>query len=324
MTPGMEKRPEPDPPRRPTSSVTRAPRPRLRGLGAMVLATLLWGATFVVIRDSLHAIRPLALVFGRFVAASAVLVLLAAPRWRRLTRATLLGGVLAGGCFAAGFLSQAVGLTLTSAGSSAFLTCAGTLFAAFYAWPLLGQRPSGVLLQGVLLALAGSALLSLGALGPGGLRLGRGEMWTLGGAAIFGLQIVTLARFAPRADALLLGAVQTLTAALILLPFAGDAAAPFAALTAADGWRFAYLVVAGSIVAPLLQISAQRLLPAGRVALLFALEPVFAVVFAVTLGRENFPARWWLGAALILTAVVWVERDAAGPPSRAVAPPPAA
>ena len=287
----------------------------------MVLATLLWGATFVVIRDSLHAIRPLALVFGRFAAASVVLVVLAAPRWRRLTRSTLLGGVLAGVCFAGGYLSQAIGLTLTSAGSSAFLTCAGTLLAAFYAWPLLGQRPSGVLLQGVSLALLGSALLSLGALGPHGLRPGVGELWTLCGAAIFSLQIVTLARFAPGADGLVLGAVQALTVTAVLLPFAGGSAASFTGLAAADGWRFLYLVAAGSIAAPLLQISAQRLLSAGRVALLFALEPVFAVCFALTLGRESFSPRWWLGAVLILTGVVRVEWDAAREPSRA---PPAA
>ncbi len=285
----------------------------------MVAATLLWGATFVVIRDSLHAIPPLALVFGRFAAASVVLVALALPRRRRLTRSTLLGGVLAGACFAGGYFAQAVGLTLTSAGSSAFLTCAGTLFVALYAWPLLGQRPSGVLLQGVLLALAGSALLSLGA-GAQGLRLGAGELWTLCGAAIFGLQIVTLARFAPGADGLVLCAVQALTVTLVLLPFTGGVATPFAALGAADAWRFAYLVAAGSIVAPLLQISAQRLLPAGRVALLFALEPVFAVVFALTLGRESFSPRWWVGAALIFAGVVRVEWDAARERSRAAPP----
>ena len=304
--------------------MTGAPQTRLRGLGAMVLATLLWGATFVVIRDSLHAIRPLALVFGRFAAASVVLVVLAAPRWRRLTRSTLLGGTIAGVCFAGGYLSQAIGLTLTSAGSSAFLTCAGTLFAAVYAWPLLGQRPSGVLLQGVFLALVGSALLSLGALGPHGLRLGAGELWTLCGAAIFSLQIVTLARFAPRADGFVLGAVQALTVTVVLLPFTGGAAAPFAALGAADWWRFAYLVVAGSILAPLLQIAAQRLLPAGRIALLFALEPVFAVAFAITLGGESFSAGWWLGAALIIAGVVRVEWAAAALPLRVGAPPAAA
>jgi len=305
------------------ASVPSATRTQLRGLGAMVAATLLWGATFVVIRDSLHAVRPLALVFGRFALASAALAVLAFPRRRALTRATLLGGALAGACFAGGFLAQAIGLLRTSAGSSAFLTCAGTLFAAFYAWPLLGQRPTGVLLQGVLLALAGSALLSAIVSGSHGPRLGGGELWTLAGAAIFGLQIVVLARFAPHADGLVLGAVQALTATLFLLPFALREGVSFAGLGPADGWRLAYLVVAGSIVAPLLQIAAQRVLPAGRVALLFALEPIFAAAFALTLGGESFPARWWLGAALILTGVVRVEWRAALPEPRP-GPPPAA
>jgi len=277
----------------------------------MVAATLLWGGTFVAIRDTLQAIPPLELVFGRFAVASVLLVLLALPRRRSLTRETLTGGVLAGLCFAGGFLAQAVGLTTTSAGSSAFLTCAGTLFAAFFAWPLLRQRPSGVLLQGLAAALAGSALLSIGAVGAPGPRFGPGEAWTLLGAAIFGLQIVVLARFAPTADGRVLAAVQAVVCTLVLLPFAGATGAVFASLRGADWLRFAYLVAAGSVVAPLLQIAAQRELSAGRVALLFALEPVFALGFALSLGGESFAARWWLGAALILGGVVRVEWPAA-------------
>jgi drug/metabolite transporter (DMT)-like permease len=297
---------------------------QFHGLGAMVGATLLWGATFVVIRDSLRAIDPLTLVFVRFVAASVVLLAFAATRWRSFTRATLVGGALAGLCFAGGFLFQAIGLTRASAGSSAFLTCAGTLFAAFYAWPLLGQRPSAVLLQGLLLALSGSALLSMAAPEPWRFRFGVGESWTLAGAAMFGLQIVALARTAPRADGLVLATVQALTVAVVLLPFAGGATARFAALAPADRWRLAYLVGAGSVIAPLLQIRAQRLLPAGRVALLFALEPVFALAFALTLGGERFSLGWWLGAALILTGVVRVEGNAVGRGPRGLAEAPRA
>jgi len=277
----------------------------------MVGATILWGATFVVIRDSLHSITPQTLVWGRFLAAGGIFALLARGRWRTLDRATLAGGVLAGLCLAGGMLLQAIGLTLTSAGSSAFLTCAGTLFAAFYAWPLLGQRPTPVLLQGIALALGGAALLSVERLGPAGPRMGAGELWTLAGAAIFGLQIVALARVAPHADPLVLSAVQTVTVAVSLLPFAGGAAAEFAALGAASWCRFAYLAIGGSVAALLLQVLGQRWLPAGRVALLLALEPVFALVFAVCAGGERFVPRWWLGAALILIGVVRVEWNAA-------------
>jgi drug/metabolite transporter (DMT)-like permease len=95
--------------------------------------------------------------------------------------------------------------------------------------------------------------------------------------------------------------------------------AQIAAFDAPTWWRLGYLVLAGAVAAPLLQVMAQRSLPPGRIALLFALEPVFALVFAATVGGERFVLRWWVGAVLILCAVVLVEGRAAmerpAPPS---------
>lgn len=275
----------------------------------MVAATLLWGATFVASRDILRSVGPIELVCARFAVATAVFAVLLLVRraargpWGAGTAAAFAGGAVSGLLGAGGYLFQAIGLTHTSAGSSAFLTCVGTVLAALFAWPLLGQRPSTTLLQGLALALAGSALLSSRA----GLAIGAGEAWTLAGAVVYALQIVAVAHWVPRADVLLLTAVQTGVVALTLLPFAGHAPVQLAALDPAGLWRFAYLALAGSVLAPLLQVGAQRTLSAGRIALLFALEPVFALLFALTLGGERFALGWWIGALLILGGVLRVE-----------------
>jgi len=270
---------------------------------AMVMATLLWGATFVVVRDSLGRLAPAALVATRFSAAAVLLTLAALARGRPLHRATVVGGALTGLLTAGGYLFQAIGLTATSAGSSAFLTGTGTLLAALFAWPLLRQRPTAWLVLGLLLAMVGSALLAL----RGGWRVGVGEAWTLLGAAIYALQIVEVARWAPRADAVALTGIQAVVVSACTLPFAGDLAAQLRSLDGAGWARIGYLAVCGSVVAPLLQVLAQRTLPAGRVGLLFALEPVFALGFAIAAAGERFVARWWAGAAFILCAVVMVE-----------------
>jgi len=288
------------------------PRPVL----GMIAATLLWGATFVVVRDSLAVLAPAVVVTTRFGVAAALLGIVTLARRRPLGRATLVGGLVTGVATAGGYLFQAIGLMSTSAGSSAFLTSAGTLLAGLFAWPILRQRPTPWLALGLLVALLGSALLSLRA----GWTLGVGEAWTLLGAAVYALQIVGIAHWAPRGDALAITAIQAAVAALCTLPFAGDAAGQLAALDGAGWARIAYLVVFGSVVAPLLQVLAQQTLSPGRVGLLFALEPVFALVFAVVLGGERFVPRWWAGAALILGAVVMVEwrearRAAARPPT---------
>jgi drug/metabolite transporter (DMT)-like permease len=282
----------------------------------MVVATLLWGATFVVIRDSLSGLDPPHLVFLRFAAATVLFALLLARRPETLNRVTLVGGVLSGVLTLVCYLFQAIGLTATKAGTSAFLTAGGTLSAALFAWPMLRQRPSRALMAGLALAALGSSLMGA----RGGFHLGAGEWWTLGGAVAYGLQIVVVARYAPRADPIALAALQSSTVALALSPFAVQALRQLETLPVAGWWRLAYLAVAGSLIAPALQIAAQRSLPAGRIGLLFALEPVFALMFAVTVGGERFSPRWWWGAALILFAVWSVERRASREAASSPAP----
>jgi len=274
-----------------------------RAIAAMVLATLLWGGTFVAIRDAVADIPPALLVASRFLGAGVLFALVLLVRRHVPARRELSGGALSGLLMVGGFYLQAVGLRSTSAGSSAFLTCAGTLLAAFWAWLLLRERPGMRLVAGIVIAMAGSALLSL----RGGFRLGTGELLTLAGAALFALQVVAIARFAATTDPVAFTCVQSFAAGAVLLPFAAPSAHALGTLGGPNLARFAYLLVAGSTVAPLLQVFAQRTLSAGRMGLLFALEPVFALLFAVTLGAERFEPRWWLGAALILAAVVMVE-----------------
>jgi len=274
-----------------------------RALAAVVATCLLWGGTFVVIRDAVASIPPATLVAWRFLVAGVAFALVLLVRRRAPRREDVAGGLLSGVCMVGGFWLQAEGLRWTSAGSSAFLTSAGTLLTAFWAWALLRQRPDRRLLAGIAVALAGSALLSL----REGLSLGRGELLTLGGAAMFALQIVVIARFARAADPVALVCLQSWAAAAILLPFAGPPARFLGELHGDLAWRFAYLALGGSTLAALLQVVAQRTLSAGRIGLLFTLEPVFALLFAVSLGAERFEARWWLGAVLILAAVLLVE-----------------
>ena len=268
-------------------------------------ATVIWGATFVVIRDSVVSVDPAALVLARFAIAALVLFAVALLLRRPFTREVWIGGALSGAVAALAFGLQAQGLTSTAAGTSAFLTALGSLFAGFFAWPLLGQRPQRSLALAIVIAAAGVALLT----GVRRFAFGAGEALTIAGALAFGMQVVVLARFAPRVDPLALTAVQALGLAVAVAPF-GAPHLSAALFSAALLPRLGYLVIGGSIVAPLLQILAQRRLSAGRTGLLLGLEPVFATVFAVTLGAEHPPTAWWAGAALILMAVWLVESRA--------------
>ena len=274
-----------------------------RAVAFMVLATLLWGGTFLVARDALPQTAVAPLQLARFGAGTLILGAVLYARGGRLAGEALGWGLACGPFIALAGVLQTGGLRETSAGSSAFLTCAGTLAAPFFAWAMLRERPAPEVFAGIALALAGSALLSWRA----ALGFGRAELLTIVGAMAFAFQLVIVSRVAPRVDPLALTTAQLLGVTLCMLPFANlrTAAALFAA--PATGWRVGYLTLGGTVIAPLLQVDAQRTLPTGRVALLFALEPVFALGFAAAFGGERFLAQWWLGAALILCAMLVAE-----------------
>jgi len=282
-----------------------------RAVSAMVIATALWGGTFVVLRDALPGLTVATLVFARFGVAALIFGAAIVLTRRPLDRLTVVAGLACAPLILACVALQASGLRETSAGSSAFLTSAGTLAAPFFAWAFLRQRSAPAVFLGMALALAGSALLSW----RPARGLGAGELLTFLGSVAYALQLVIVSRVSPRVDPVALTGVQSLGVALCMAPFTSVPAALAAfAAPGGGGWRLAYLALAGTVLAPLLQVTAQRTLPTGRVALLFALEPVFALIFAVAFGGERFLARWWAGATLILAAVVIAEwRSAAEP-----------
>jgi drug/metabolite transporter (DMT)-like permease len=81
---------------------------------AMVVATILWGATFIMIRDTLHGIPPLALVATRFGLASFAWVLVLLARRALGFRAAgvqraILGGLASAPFTAGGYIFQTIG-----------------------------------------------------------------------------------------------------------------------------------------------------------------------------------------------------------------------
>ena len=104
---------------------------RLRAEGLLLLVTLIWGGTFAVIKTAVVDISPSAFVLTRFGIALA-LALMVWPRSLRVMDAALVRkGITLGLLFGIGFLLQSIGLTMTSASTSAFITGTMVIFVPF-------------------------------------------------------------------------------------------------------------------------------------------------------------------------------------------------
>jgi len=274
---------------------------------ALVAVMAVWGSSFPLLRSLLggpqSVASPMALLAARMALSSALLLgWLLARRELRASRELIRDGLLCGALLAAGFVLQTEGLQHTSASRSGFLTGLLVVFVPVLDFAIFRRRPRGGALLGIALAFAGMTLLS----GPWRERSGStllGDALTVGCAAIFAGHILALGRVARRHPVLplLLLQLACVAAAAALL---GPAIEPTRLPALPRLWLgVGYLALFCTLLAFGVQTWAQRHTTALRMALISALEPVFAALWAALLLGERLSGVEMAGAALIVAGV---------------------
>ena len=290
---------------------------------ALLAVTILWGWTFVWMKQSLNAAeselgRPggaqvvsLYLVV-RFGIAAAVLALW--PRARAgLDRGAWRGGAILGGLLGAGFLLQMVGLEGVTPAVSAFLTSLYVVFAAILTFAQHRARPHLPFVIGVVLATLGAGFIQ----GPPQLTFGLAEGLTVASALVFALHILATDRLTRAHPPL------AVTIAMFVCT-AGFGLASLAILTgsrgATTGGALWALLHVPAFVVPLLLASFlatvvaltlinvfQRELDPVRAAILYALEPIWTTLIAAACGF-GLPGFWlWIGGGALLAGNLIAE-----------------
>jgi drug/metabolite transporter (DMT)-like permease len=271
----------------------------------LVVVTMIWGVTFLVVHHGLAMSGPLFIVGCRFAVAAVAAAAFAGRALRGLTRRELVAGAAIGCGIFGGHALQAAGLQTITSSQSAFITAVYVPLVPLLQWALLGRRPRLASWVGIALATAGLLLVA----GPGasGLGAGRGEVLTLLGAIAIAAEILLIGRFAGRVDLARVTAVQLAVTALLAfatMPVAGEAVPAFS-------WTLAAIVAGLGLASAGIQIAmnwAQATVSPTRATLIYAGEPVWAGLVG-RLAGDRLPASALAGGALIVVAVVVSELD---------------
>ena len=288
----------------------KAARPRLAE-AALAWNTVVWGATFVLVKAALDHVSPLMFLALRFsLATVALLAIFRAthPSWHATGWAhpwrSVFAGALTGSFLFSGYLFQTLGLRFTSAPKSAFITGLASVMVPLLAALVYKNRPHVSEVAGVLVATVGMGLMTLqGALSS----IGKGDLLTFFCAIGFAAHIVTLGHFSEHVSFELLSVGQVGAAALWSLSLFWWVERP--RLEWHPVLLYAILVTGllATALAFTLQAWAQQYTTSTRTALIYMLEPVFAWMTSFFLMGEGLAPRAALGAALILGGVILVE-----------------
>lgn len=272
---------------------------------ALVFNVILWGATFVLVKAALADVSPVLFLALRFTLATGALLIAfrgAGLPWRSWKTAR--AGALAGTFLFSGYAFQTMGLRLTSAPRSAFITGLTSVAVPLLAALVYRVKPQVSEVMGVLIATGGLAIMTLpGVIGP----IGMADLLTVCCAAGFAAHIVTLGHFSEKMGYQLLAVSQIGTSAILGWALVLSVETPRIAWRPAVVWGILITGLLCTALAFSIMAWAQRYTSPARTALIFMLEPVVAWMTSYFTVGEGLSTRAAAGAALILGGVAMVE-----------------
>ena len=269
---------------------------------ALVGIAAVWGLTFVMVQDAIALLPTMAFLAYRFLPAALIVAVVFRRRLAGLGADGVRAGLVMGAFLTAGYVLQTLGLEATTASNAGFITGLFVVLTPLMGALFLRQRVGGLAWAAAGVSALGLYLLS----GSAGLNA-RGDGLVLLCAVAFAAHILVTDRAVREHDVGALLVVQLVVAGVLCL-----AGAALLGQLEAPRWATVWsALLVTSLVASALgffvQTYAQQHSPPARTALILASEPAFAGLFGYLLAGDRLTGVGWLGAALIMAAIVAVE-----------------
>ena len=267
----------------------------------LLFVTTIWGLTFVLVKEALNDAPPFSFATLRFGLATLLILLIVNKNILTITKNEIIGGILCGFFLFLGYAFQNFGLMNTTATKSAFITSVSVLIVPLLLVAMDIQKVKMRIWLAVVLATFGLYLLIL----PGG-GINIGDVITFGCAVSFALHIIAQDNYLKKEIRLLPFfciqlAFVTLISFIHAQIFEPEAIIWSTRLTTA-------IIITGifaTLIALLTMIWAQKILNPAETAIIFAMEPVAAALFAIVFAGEILGLLGWIGGGMICLAVIY-------------------
>lgn len=271
----------------------------------LVFATVIWGSTFFILKDTLDNVSVYFMLAFRFTLATVILALAFWKRWKGIDKSYFLAGAVMGTLLFSAYAVQNFGLIGTTPGKNAFFTAVYCVIVPFLYWAIHHRtRPDKFNVVAAILCLLGIGFVSW----DGGLSIAYGDALTLIGGFLYACHIVAVAHYSQKRDIFLLTVLQFGAVAILSWIFAGVTGGIPAEVLPVKAWIvLLYLAIAATALALLFQNVGQKYTDPSAAAVLLALEAPFGVLFSILFANERPTAFMIIGFALIFVSIICSE-----------------
>jgi len=270
---------------------------------ALFLAALIWGSSFIVMKDAVDLTAPHLLLALRFSIACILLSVIFIKNLKKINLTYILHGGIIGLMLFLAYSTQTIGITDTTPGKNAFLTAIYCVMVPFIFWFFTKKKPDKYNLIAAFLCITGIGFISLNS----DFSIGFGDTLTLVGGLFFALHLVAISIFGADKDPIVITILQFFFAAVFcwITTLLFESAIPQISTEALPG--VIYLAVFCTAGALLLQNIGQKYTNPSPAAIILTLESVFGAIFSVSLGYEILTLKLFFGFLLIFLSVIISE-----------------
>jgi len=281
---------------------------RLKELGAdclLLLVSIAWGSTFVVVQTAVESTPVYTFLFWRFVCAGVLMVLLSVTQFKYLNKDVLKAGVLLGLFMFLGYAFQTFALTYTYSSTVGFITGLSVIIVPFGSYLAFKHRASAFSMAGALTAAVGLYFLTLNS----EIGFSWGELYAFICAIMFALHIIFTGHFSRKYNVYLLVTLEFLTVSFcsLLGGLLSEGSVVPPALDSVFINSIAITVIFATMFAFWVQTAMQRFTTAAKTAIIFTMEPVSAGIFGYFVANEVLNFSQLCGAGLILMGMLIAE-----------------
>ncbi len=273
------------------------------GRAALLMTTLIWGTSFVVLKNTLESVPTLYILAFRFSGAAVLMLPLVLKEIKKLDKQYLINGIVLGTLLFAGYTVQTYGLYYTTPSKNAFLTSSYCVLVPFVAWLVEKKRPDKFNVLSALVCMVGVGFVSL----KNDFSVNLGDILTICCGLFYASHIVLTCKYVKGRSVAMLSMLQFAAAGILAWIFALLTEPIPTNISSGNWWSIAYLCVMCTAVCFLLQTFGQKHTPSATVAIILTLESVFGAAFSVFFYHEVLTAKLLAGFALIFIAVIICE-----------------
>lgn len=268
---------------------------------ALFGVTISWGAAFVLMKDAINEQPVFDFLATRFTLATLVMIAVRPQVLKAINKQLLFRGSILGAILGLALITQTIGLDLTTAAISGFLTGLYVVFTPILFWLISKNTVEKKVIVGSVVAFAALLMISFN-----GISIDIGQVWLIACALLFAGHIIGLSFWSTAKDLYPLTVIQLGAGAAVC--WLGAVADGYQPPPNAGVWGVVvFTAVFATAMAFLVQTWAQSIMDPSRVAIILTTEVIFAAAIAVAVGQEVLALRTILGGALMLVAMLIVE-----------------